>query len=67
MVKDGVTGFLVPPGDEIALAEKIRWFLSIQRRPMRWDTVPIPSLNGSFLPKPMLKATGRFLRSLRLS
>jgi glycosyltransferase involved in cell wall biosynthesis len=27
MVKDGVTGFLVPPSDEHALAEKIRWFL----------------------------------------
>jgi hypothetical protein len=67
MVKDGVTGFLVPPGDEIALAEKIRWVLEHPEETIRWDTVPIPSLNGSFLPKPMLKATGRLLRSLRLS
>jgi glycosyltransferase involved in cell wall biosynthesis len=27
MVKDGESGFLVPPGDERALAEKIRWVL----------------------------------------
>lgn len=27
MVKDGVTGFLVPPGDEITLAERLRWVL----------------------------------------
>ncbi len=27
MIREGKTGFLVPPGDEIALAEKIRWML----------------------------------------
>lgn len=27
MVEDGVTGFLVPPGDEAMLAAKIRWLL----------------------------------------
>ncbi|CEP68824.1 Glycosyl transferase, family 1 [Moorella glycerini] len=27
MVQDGITGFLVPPGDEAALAEKLRWLL----------------------------------------
>jgi len=27
LVQEGVTGFLVPPGDEKALAEKIRWVL----------------------------------------
>jgi glycosyltransferase involved in cell wall biosynthesis len=27
MVEDGVTGFLVPPGDERMLAEKLRWLL----------------------------------------
>lgn len=27
IVKDGVTGFLVPPGDTAALAERIRWLL----------------------------------------
>jgi glycosyltransferase involved in cell wall biosynthesis len=27
IVKDGVTGFLVPPGDEITLAERLRWML----------------------------------------
>jgi glycosyltransferase involved in cell wall biosynthesis len=27
MVQDGVTGFLIPPGDETVLAEKIRWVL----------------------------------------
>lgn len=27
MVQDGVTGFLIPPGDETMLAEKIRWVL----------------------------------------
>jgi glycosyltransferase involved in cell wall biosynthesis len=27
MVKDGVSGFLVPPGDDRALADKIRWIL----------------------------------------
>jgi len=28
LVEDGVRGFLVPPGDEKALAEKIRWILN---------------------------------------
>jgi glycosyltransferase involved in cell wall biosynthesis len=28
LVQDGVTGFLVPPGDENALAEKLRWILN---------------------------------------
>jgi glycosyltransferase involved in cell wall biosynthesis len=28
LIEDGVTGFLVPPGDENALAEKIRWILN---------------------------------------
>ncbi|MGH8546816.1 MAG: glycosyltransferase family 4 protein [Gammaproteobacteria bacterium] len=28
MVKDGESGFLVPPGDETVLAEKIRWILN---------------------------------------
>jgi glycosyltransferase involved in cell wall biosynthesis len=27
MIEDGVTGFLVPPEDELALAQKIRWVL----------------------------------------
>jgi glycosyltransferase involved in cell wall biosynthesis len=27
MIEDGESGFLVPPGDESALAEKIRWIL----------------------------------------
>jgi glycosyltransferase involved in cell wall biosynthesis len=27
MIQDGVTGFLVPPGDDRALADKIRWIL----------------------------------------
>jgi glycosyltransferase involved in cell wall biosynthesis len=27
MVQDGATGFLVPPGDEAALAKRIRWIL----------------------------------------
>lgn len=27
MIEDGVTGFLVPPGDELSLAEKIHWLL----------------------------------------
>jgi glycosyltransferase involved in cell wall biosynthesis len=27
MVKEGVTGFLVPPGDEITLADRLRWML----------------------------------------
>jgi glycosyltransferase involved in cell wall biosynthesis len=27
VVQDGVTGLLVPPGDEVALAEKMRWIL----------------------------------------
>lgn len=28
LVEDGVRGFLVPPGDEIALAERLRWILT---------------------------------------
>ena len=28
LVEDGVRGFLVPPGDQKALAEKIRWILN---------------------------------------
>jgi len=31
MVQDGVTGFLVPPGDEEALAERLRWVLKYPR------------------------------------
>jgi glycosyltransferase involved in cell wall biosynthesis len=27
MIEDGATGFLVPPGDELSLAEKISWLL----------------------------------------
>jgi glycosyltransferase involved in cell wall biosynthesis len=27
MVKDGVTGWLVPPGDEVTLADRLRWVL----------------------------------------
>jgi glycosyltransferase involved in cell wall biosynthesis len=28
MIEDGVTGFLVPPGDELSLADKICWLLA---------------------------------------
>ena len=28
VIEDGVTGFLIPPGDEEALAERLRWLLS---------------------------------------
>jgi glycosyltransferase involved in cell wall biosynthesis len=28
LVEDGVSGFLVPTGDEIALAERLRWILT---------------------------------------
>jgi glycosyltransferase involved in cell wall biosynthesis len=27
IVQNGITGFLVPPGDEVALAERLRWML----------------------------------------
>ena len=27
MIEQGVTGFLIPPGDEVALAERLRWAL----------------------------------------
>jgi glycosyltransferase involved in cell wall biosynthesis len=31
MVEDSITGFLVPPGDETALAERLRWILEHPR------------------------------------
>lgn len=36
VIQDGVTGFLVPPGDEPALADKIRWVLE---HPAETDTM----------------------------